>query len=249
MVCRAKLVVIMSAEGFLQTDGIASHLLTSAAAHELTSPLVLLRQLGLAISADNLSEKDRQLLGKQLALTSERALRMAWSLSMSSESQLSLPLEPINPISICQEVVHELTPLFAAHGQVITLQPRSRVPLTVANRQVLQKILLGFGDNALRYGSPRHPIHMTIASHGDRVRIGVRDWGPAVPIDLWKQLEERIAKHAPTPLGNRPQTSSVSLIVARRLAEMMDSMVGIVRHRDGATFYVDLRISEQMSLL
>jgi K+-sensing histidine kinase KdpD len=244
----------MSRENLGQSEGNLGSFLSESdlaitAASELSSPLVLLRQLGLAVAAEGVSDSERKKLGQQLTLTSERALRLAGNLSLVSNNQPSMLLEPINPISVCQEVIHELSPLFMAHGQTITLQQRSRSPLLVANRQLLQRILLGFGDNALHYGSVEHPVRMMISGHGDRVRIGVRDYGPAVPIDMWQQLEGRVARRSRAPLGNRPHTSGIGLIAARRLAEMMDSAVGTIRHQDGATFYVDLRISGQMSLL
>lgn len=223
--------------------------LTVAASRELTSPLVLLRQLGLAISADDISDDERKQLSRQMTLTSERALRMAANLGMTSAKQSSLSLEPINPVSICQDVIHELSPLFLAHGQSIKLTQRTRIPLLVGNRQLLTRILLGFGDNALHYGSPDHPVQMTIQSLKGRVRIGVRDWGPAVPVDVWDRLESKIARHAVAPLPARPYTSGVSLVAARKLAELMECSVGLTRHRDGATFYVDLLVSKQMSLI
>lgn len=220
-----------------------------AAAGELSSPLVLLRQLGFALSADTISEDDRRLLGEQLTLTSERALRMAASLSMTSVDQQQLQLEPINPFSICQEVVRELSPLFAAHGQTLAVQPRTRIPLLVGNRRLLEQILLSFGDNALYYGSQSHPVHMSISGKGSRIRIGVRDYGPAVPIDLWRRIENRVSHRAQSPLASRPHMSTVGLIAAKRLAELMGSAVGVIRHSDGATFYVDVNLSGQMSLL
>lgn len=223
--------------------------LTIAAARELMSPLVLLRQLGLALSDSSLNETERKQLSERLTLTSERALRLAASLSLTSARQASLPLEPINPVSVCQEVVHELSPLFQAHGQSITLRSRTRIPLLVGNRQVLQRILLSFGDNALHYGSADRPVHLTINGYGSKVRIGIRDYGPAVPINVWEQLEGRVARRAPVPLANRPHTSGVGLIAAKRLAELMGSTVGLIRHRDGATFYVDLHVSKQLSLV
>lgn len=220
-----------------------------ATAGELMSPLVLLRQLSLAISAETVTEQERQLLSKQLTLTSERALRLTASLSMATNMQQELSLEPINPVSVCREVIHELAPLFMAHGQEIALKQRSRTPLLVGNRRVLQQILMSFGDNALHYGSQSHPIRLTISGHGSFVRIGVRDYGPAVPIDVWQRIEGRVARRAIAPIATRPTTSAIALIAARRMAEMMGSTVGHIRHRDGATFYVDLRISGQMSLL
>lgn len=223
--------------------------LTVAAASELTSPLILVRQFGLALKNENVTDEERQRLGEQLTLTSERALRLATSLSMTSVHQYALPLEPINPVSVCLDVIHELTPLFAAHGQTIELQQRSRIPLLVGNRQLLQRILLGFGDNALHYATAGRPIKIIIKSHENKVRIGVRDWGPAVPIDIWDRLEGRVARRAAAPLATRPQTSGIALIAARRLAELMESKVGLIRHKDGATFYVDLQVSNQMSLI
>lgn len=244
----------MHVEDSGQNGGVLNHLvgdsvLTSAMAGELTSPLILLRQLGLAVGAENISEAERKLLGKQLTLTSERALRLASSLSMTTAGQQALALEPVNPVSVCREVIHELTPLFAAYDRKITLRSRLHTPLTVANRKVLQRILLLFGDNALHYSSLEHPIQMTITGKGEWLRVGVRDWGPAVPINMWQQLDGRVARRAAAPLSNRPQMSGVSLITARHLAGLMDSVVGTMRHRDGATFYIDLRISNQLSLL
>ena len=222
--------------------------LAMAAASELTTPLVLLRQLGLALSSD-IDEDERRRLAERMTLTSERALRLASSVSLMSTHQAELPLEPINPVSVCRDVVHELSPLFAAHGRTITLQQRSRIPLLVANRELLQRILLGFGDNALHYGADDKPVRMTISGYANKVRIGVRDYGPAVPIDVWETLESRIIRRAVAPLATRPQTSGLGLMAARRLAELMESSVGLIRHRDGATFYVDLHVSKQMSLL
>lgn len=244
----------MSSEVRHLLEGVTERLLddsalTMAAAGELTSPLVLMRQLGLAVAAESITEEERLLLGRRLTLTSERALRMTSALSMTMVDQQSLPLEPINPVSVCREVVHELMPLFHAHGQSITFRSRTRTPLLVANRRVLQQILLSFGDNALHYGSKAHPIRMTINGHGDKVRIGVRDYGPAVPIDVWQRLENGIMRRASAPIATRPMTSAISLIAARKLAERMNSAVGLIRHRDGATFYIDLRVSKQMSLL
>lgn len=224
-------------------------ILSMAAADELSSPLILLRQLALAISSNTIGEDERKLLGEQLTLTTERALRMVAAISSVTAGQQMMALESINPISICQEVIHELSPLFMAHGQTILLKPRTRMPLLVANRRILQQILLSFADNALQYGSANNPIRMTISGHGSYVRIGVRDYGPAVPIDVWQQIEGRVSRRSPAPIATRPTTSVISLIAARRLAELMNSAVGLIRHRDGATFYVDLHLSTQMSLI
>ncbi|MFZ2544759.1 MAG: ATP-binding protein [Candidatus Saccharimonadales bacterium] len=244
----------MSEGYFRQSNGTSSGIsnmssIISVTASELTSPLVLLRQLSIALSNSELTDSERIRISEQLTLTSERALRMTANLTMSVPNQTMFALEPINPVSVCQEVIHELSPLFRAYGQKITLHTRTRIPLSIANRSLLRQILLGFGDSALHYGSADRPVHMLVSGHKDSVRIGVRDYGPAVPKDIWQRLEGKIIKHARKPLATRNQASGIGLLAAKRTAEIMGGAVGMIRHRDGATFYIDLQLSDQMSLL
>jgi len=218
-------------------------------ASELDSPLVLLRQLSMALAADDIDPRERRQLTERLTLTSERALRLTRQLAFDPRSMPIIDLEPVNAVTLCQEVARELSPLFMAHGRSITVHPRSKTPLMIANRKLLQRLLVGLGDNALHYGSDDKPIQLTIQARADKMRIGVRDYGPAVPHDIWQRLDGRVARRAPVPLPRRPQTSGLGLIASRRIADLMGGVVGVTRHRDGATFYVDMRLSGQMSLL
>lgn len=216
---------------------------------DLMSPLVLIRQLALVLSNECVSDNDRQLLARRLTLTSERAMRIASSISMISLNQSNLQLEPINPVGICKEVVHELKPLFSEHNTSIELLARKKIPLLVGDRKVLQDILLGLVDNALYFCSDKQPAKISVAVKNDFVRIAVRDFGPRVSKNLWESLESGMIKHAATTLAGRTTSSGAVLLVARRLAELMGARIGVVRHQDGATFFIDLRISQQMSLV
>ena len=220
-----------------------------AAANELGAPLVLLRQLSLALADETLSREERRRLTEQVALTSERALRLTRHLSFHPGAQPLLELEPVNAVTLCQEVVHELAPLFRAHDRAISIRPRTKAPLLIADRKLLRRVLVSFGDSALHYASRERPVQLTISSSGQNVRVGVRDYGPSVPADIWQRLEGRVARRAAVPLPRRPHTSGVGLVAARKLTEMMGGEIGVTRHRDGATFYVDMHVSGQMSLL
>lgn len=219
------------------------------AASELSAPLVLLRQLSLALADESLSPKERQRLTEQLTLTSERALRLTRHLSFHPDVQPLVELEPVNAVTLCREVAHELAPLFRAHNQSITVRERTKSPLLIADRKLLRRVLVSFGDSALHYGSDERPVQLTIASSGQSVRVGVRDYGPSVPADVWQRLEGRVARRAAVPLPRRPHTSGIGLMTARKLTELMGGEIGVTRHRDGATFYVDMHVSGQMSLL
>ncbi len=224
--------------------------LLGAAASELNAPLVLLRQLSLALADETLGVDERRRLTEQLALTSERALRLARHVGSHPEDTfMRLALEPVNAMMLCQEVINELQPLFAAHGQSIVVRQRAKSPLLVADRSLLRRVLVGFGDNALHYGSGDKPVQLIVEANAQRVRLGVRDYGPSVPADMWQRLEGRVSRRAAMPLPRRPQASGVSLLKARQLTEMMGGNVGVTRHRDGATFFVNMQVSGQLSLL
>src|SRR6478735_2963726 len=101
-----------------QGDGVESRVSSiGIAAHELKSPLVLLRQLALELTNDLLTDAERQQVAEQMTLVSERALRLTSDLTRA-ESQLELfNLEPINPLDVASDVRHELRSLYMASGR------------------------------------------------------------------------------------------------------------------------------------
>ncbi len=221
------------------------------AAHELKSPLALVRQLALSLESGVVTDPgERQRMLQQITLVSERALRLTTDLSRSSRLEDSLfDLEPLNPQQLCEEVAHELTPLYKARGREIRVASRHRQILAVANRDLLRRIILNFGDNALHYADTSAPVELRASLHaGKIIRIGVRDFGPAVPADMWQRLQATVGTAA-QPLHARPQSSGLGLLMAGQFAQAMNGRIGASRHRDGATFYVDVDASTQLSLL
>lgn len=222
-----------------------------AAAHELKAPLALVRQLALRLEDESLSGADRQRLLQQTILTTERALRLTSDLTKSARLEDALfQLEPINPEQLCRDIAVELAPLFDAYGRSVAVKTRKHPLLLVANRDLLRRILLGFSDNALNYSAPGSAVHMQIQSFKKAgiIRIGVRDYGPALSSDMWKKLQKKL-KTAPQSIHARPESSGLGLYIASQFAEAMNGTIGAVRHKDGATFYVELQASSQLSLL
>ena len=222
-----------------------------AAAHELKSPLVLVRQLSLMLEDSSLSLEEQKRILRQISLTSERALRLTSDLTKSVRlSDAMFTLEPINPQQLCEDVVREIQPLFAAHDRSIKLIKRRQPLLLVANRDLLRRIIMNFSDNALHYtdGKTTVEIKIGVLNAGKTVRLSVRDFGPALPSNTLKVLEGKLIS-APTTVHARPQSSGLGLYIASQFADAMNGRVGITRHRDGSTFYVDLQSSQQLSLL
>ena len=81
----------------------------------------------------------------------------------------------------------------------------------------------------------------------DRVRVVVRDFGPELPTDVWREMNRGFVEK-PTSIAMRPGSSGLGLFIASRFSRYMNAEVGAIRHRDGTSFYVDLMKSKQASL-
>lgn len=235
-------------EGGVLGDGIPSLI---AAAHELKSPLALIRQLSLLLESGDITDSEHSRMLEQIRLTSERALRLTSDLTKSVRLDDALfKMEPINPHELCKDIVHELRPLFEAHGREVSLKSHRHPLLLVANRDLLRRIVMNFTDNALHYSHGNDPVEIQIQAlqSGNIIRVGVRDYGPALSSDMWKTLSTKLM-NAPQPVHGRPESSGLGLYISGQFADAMNGKIGVIRHRNGTTFYVDITASQQLSLL
>lgn len=217
-----------------------------AAAHELKAPLAVVRQLALAIQDEAAEPDDIMKMVERITLTSERALRLTSDLTQGSRLQDALfELEPLDVLPLCRDVVDELSPLYRARGhELVMSRSRRGLPLAVGHRDLLRRILINFADNALHYATAdgRVELFATYRRKDDIIRLGVRDYGPGLESNI--KFFERPAK-----LTYRPTSSGLGLYLAKQFAEAMNAEVGVTRHRDGASFYVDIAKSTQLRLL
>lgn len=217
-----------------------------AAAHELKSPLVLIRQLALASADTTRPEAVRQQTLHQLTLVAERSLRLTTDLTRTLRLDDSLfELEPVNAQQLCESIVKQIAPLYLQYGRSIRFDTRRTRPLVLAHRELLASIVYHFADNALHYGDDGSAVTVSLRAHADRLRIGVRDQGPALSLREWRQA---LGGHM-SAMASRPQASGLGLHIAEQFSRAMGGRMGLTRHRDGVTFYVDLPLSEQLSLL
>ena len=221
------------------------------ASHELKSPLVLLRQLSLELSSGNLSNAESQRVVDQLIHVSEKALRLTTNLTKAERLQSTIfPLEPVNPLSICEDVTTEIGSLYKAHGRALVLERQKCVQPVVANRDLLRRILLNFADNALHYSDEYSTVRVTakLFQRNKTVRLSVRDFGPAIDFSYWQRIKATVSSSS-VPMSRRPESSGLGIYISRQFADAMGGSIGVIRHRDGASFYVELPVSHQLSLL
>lgn len=224
-----------------------------AVAHELKSPLCLVRQLSLFLGNEpSLSPAETKKYLQQIVAVSERGLRLATDLSrVGNLNQLEFNLEPLSPTEVCRQVAQELAGYYQINQKRLVVRSRYRQHyLAMANYDLLKSVLINFCDNALHYADQKHPVEINVSLHKkpQKIRIAVRDYGPRLPLKVWRGLKGR----QPIALGadtSRPLSSGLGLYLASQFAGAMQADIGGVAHADGATFFIDLDVSKQLSLL
>ncbi len=220
----------------------------AVAAHELKAPLALIRQMSLLVEDGQLSPVEAQLMQRRVTLTAERSLALVQDLAHTANMQPTLfPLEPVNPLALLTQLAHQSRDMLQLYGRRVMWPRTGKKRLVVANPLLLRRIMTNFLDNAVRYSEAGAAIRVTVRQAGAMVRLGVRDFGPMMGLAEYRRLVDEMTtrKSART----RPDSSGLGVYIAATFARAMGGRIGLIRHRDGLTFYVDVPLSEQMSLL
>lgn len=220
------------------------------AAHEMKTPLSIIRQLSLTLNDDDteISDDERSRILHQIDITSERALRLVQDLTKISKLEDAIfELEPINSKKICHDVVSEISDVFKLHNRVIRFKNVRKNELIVANYELLRSVLMNFSDNALYSSNEKTEVEIKVSNVGEKVRISVRDFGDELPLSIWRAVKKQ--NHQPVQASSRPQSSGLGIFIAQSFATAMGAKIGVIRHRNGSTFYIDLNRSGQLSLL
>lgn len=216
------------------------------AAHELKAPLSVLRQL--AFSLDFADKKETENIRSEMIHVSDRAIRQVNDLSKISRLEDGLfEMEPVSIRAVCDDVISELSYLFRFNNRDFRVRYSNSSRLVIANRELLFSVIYNFCLNAIHYSSEETLSKLEIFDHYGKVRVKVRDYGPALPMDVWREMKRGWIKR-PTSIAMRPGSSGLGLYIASKFSRYMNAEVGAIRHRDGTSFFVDLPISNQASL-
>lgn len=217
------------------------------AAHELKGPLSLIRQLAFSLEYAE-TDDERRKIERQMIDVSERALKQVNDLTRISRIERGLfDVEPVAVRSVCNEVTTELRDLFRANHKNLKINYRNRSRLVVGNRDLLHSVVYNFCINALHYSDKGTVSSLSVYDRYENVRLEVRDFGPALPMDVWRALKQGWIEQ-PTSIAMRPGSSGLGLYIASKFSKAMNAPVGAIRHQDGTSFYVELPASKQVSL-
>lgn len=214
-------------------------------AHELKAPLAVLRQL--AFSLGEMNSKDERMRSQMISV-SERAMKQVNDLIKVRRLEDGLfEMEPIAVREVCDAVSRELQYLFRYNNRDLFIRYSNRARLVTANRDLLYSVIYNFLLNAMHYSGDETRAELIVKDCQDKVKVVVRDFGPTLPIDVWKEMKRGWVEK-PLSIAMRPGSSGLGLFIASKFAKYMNANVGAVRHRDGTSFFVELPVSKQASL-
>ncbi len=217
------------------------------AAHELKAPLNLLRQLAFSLDYAEDAADVKRVQTKMLNV-SDRAIKQVQDLTKIARLEDGLfEMEPVSVRAVCDEVTEELGTLFRFNNRNLVIDYRNKMRLVSANRELLHSIIYNFCLNAMHYSDEETRSELVLSDKNGKVRLDVRDFGPALPIDVWRSLKKGWIEK-PTSIAMRPGSSGLGLYIASKFSQYMNANVGAVRHRDGTSFFVELSPSKQATL-
>lgn len=229
---------------------------TLVVAHELKQPLATIRQLAYSLEwAEDAAE--RQEISAQILRTATDALMQVNALTRAgalNRREQEVVLEPVAVRGICEEVSDDLKTAFEAREKTLQIAYQNRSRLVLANRDLLKTVLMNFCVNAAKYSGEETGSVLTVSDlrRARRVRLSVRDFGPALPPKLWRELSRggltRPAEIAMRPGGAEIASSGLGLYISSQFTRLMHGRIGAVRHRDGTSFYLELPALTQQEL-
>lgn len=222
----------------LEVDGAA------VVARELKRPLLELRQL--AFGFDGNGNSDEKIRSKMISVA-DKAIRQVNDLAkMERLASGGFELGPVAVRALCDDVISEVSELFSEKKGKITVRYSNRSRLVMANPELLHSVIYNFLLDATNYTDEEMKTEFRVKEASGMVEINVRDFGPALPFDVWQEVKSNLIQ--PRDIAMRPGSSALGLYIASKFSKYMNAEVGAVRHKDGASFFVKIPVPRQIKM-
>lgn len=204
-------------------------LFLAAAAHELRTPMTVLRTRLEELAEGNVKEA----LRKDLRRMSRLVDQLLCLMSIGNRRKLS---DDVDLVAAAREVVVEHAPLAVREGVDVELATEVDA-LVLRGDQGLVKVALGnLLDNALSFSKAGDLLEVSVQSDAS---VAVRDRGPGIPNDNVERLFEPFAKNPPNRKGH-----GLGLAIVKAIMGLHGGTVSAHNAGDGgATFALRFRLA------
>jgi signal transduction histidine kinase len=184
--------------------------------HELRQPMgVILTASELLATAPDprTRERAKQTLDRQSALML-RLIEDLLDLSRVQRGVLELRAEALDGMQLFDEIAHAARPILTRYGHQFTVSLPSGPVIACVDGGRMRQIVSNLLTNAAKYTDPGGDITLIVETHGDTLRLRVRDTGRGIPPELLPSLFDLYQRSRPESGG-----MGVGLAVVKALTE------------------------------
>jgi signal transduction histidine kinase len=216
----------------------------ASVSHELKTPLTAIRMYA-EMLRDGLvaDESKREEYYETITDESERLSRLidnvlAFSKLERGQREIELAVGPVP--EVLEEAADKLRPHAERQGFALRVAAEPGLPPVRFDRDALLQVLFNLVDNAMKYARPASPAEVVLEARaeGERVLVGVRDFGPGVDRkDLTRIFEPFYRVEA--ELTRSAKGTGIGLALVKELGQAMGAAVSGA-NADGGGFRVML---------
>ena len=155
----------------------------SDASHELRTPLASIRLLSDSIvQSNNMDEETMREFVTDIGSEAERLQRLTEKLMMLTkmDSDIEIPLSPVDVKKVAESTIHLLKPLAAAREVSIATSLSGNCIISV-NEDSLYQIIFNLAENAIKYNVQGGSVFIGLNSYDGMVKLWVEDSGIGIP--------------------------------------------------------------------
>ena len=202
---------------------------TNEAAHELRTPLAVLRiHSENALSAED--EESRQQSMHKMLQALDRSDRLIRQLLTQAriDNQQGVVQSELNLSQLLQTTLATLAPIALKKDQQLSLEGAENL-MVMGQGTLLDLLFSNLIDNALRYTQAGGEITVEVQQEGHRVRVDIRDNGPGIPTAALSRLCERFFRVNP----QQGDGVGLGMAIVSRIAQLHGAELDIHNRPEG----------------
>jgi len=158
------------------------------------------------------------------------------------EAAVKLTPEPIAPLALLSELVHEWRHRFQQEGTRVTVGVDDDTPIFHADKILLKRVFSNLIQNAVTHSSREIELTITARQAGDSVLFTVADNGPGIPPEYHEVIFRKFGQVS-SGVAPRVRSSGLGLTFCKLVVDLHGGMIWVrSREGEGSAFHVQLPI-------
>jgi len=168
--------------------------------HDLRNPLGVISSTLELLHYVPVAEGEQEYVGSVLETMGRSVRRMQrlvetlMDIARLEEGEMALHLQPLDLREVVEEAVAEEAPLADKKGLALENRMPAGLPATLADHDVLLRVLINLVDNALKFTPRGGEVWVTAEPESDSVRIEVVDTGDGIPLEERTRVFEKFTQ-------------------------------------------------------